>query len=147
MPSLNEDILKVLKTIKKVMWGDLDSLQIVFYPRYYEWMDGCGHLFFEYIGINLGRLWKDRGLIFGLVETGCRYLRPARYYDVLEIDTYIKEIGEKTVRLAHDIRHKHSGEIIVEGFEKRICLNVSDISRFKAIDIPPDLRKALAQAC
>jgi len=139
--------LKVLRTIKKVMWGDLDSLQIVFYPRYYEWMDGCGHLFFEYIGINLGRLWKDRGLIFGLVETGCRYLRPARYYDILEIDTYIKEFEGKTVRLSHDIKYRDSGEIIVEGFENRICLDVSDISRPKAIDIPPDLRDVLTEAC
>ena len=32
---------------RRIMWGDLDSLGIVFYPRYYEWMDACGHLLFE----------------------------------------------------------------------------------------------------
>jgi len=29
---------------------------IVFYPRYYEWIDACGHLFFESIGLNIGKL-------------------------------------------------------------------------------------------
>ena len=28
-------------------WGDLDPLGIMFYPRYYAWMDECGHLFFK----------------------------------------------------------------------------------------------------
>jgi len=58
---------------RKIMWGDLDALGIVFYPRYYEWIDGCGHLFFEAAGFRQGDLWKERGLIFGLVETSCKY--------------------------------------------------------------------------
>jgi len=32
---------------RKIMWGDLDSLGIVFYPRYYEWIDASGHLFLK----------------------------------------------------------------------------------------------------
>jgi acyl-CoA thioesterase FadM len=30
---------------RKIAWGDLDALGIVFYPRYYEWIDAAAHHF------------------------------------------------------------------------------------------------------
>ena len=63
---------------EKIMWGDLDALGIVFYPRYYEWFDACGHLFFEKINLNIGELWSERKILFGLAETSCRYLKPSK---------------------------------------------------------------------
>jgi hypothetical protein len=35
---------------------------------------------------------------------------------------------------------------MVEGYEKRICLDVSDPKNFKAIDIPQDIRTVLREA-
>ncbi len=37
-----ETFKAVLK--KKVSWGDLDPLGIVFYPRYYEWIDAASQI-------------------------------------------------------------------------------------------------------
>lgn len=50
---------------RKIMWGDLDSMGIVFYPRYYEWIDACSHLFFESIDLNLVKLTEKMHLGFG----------------------------------------------------------------------------------
>ena len=30
---------------RQIGWGDLDPAGIVYYPRYYEWIDAAGHLF------------------------------------------------------------------------------------------------------
>jgi YbgC/YbaW family acyl-CoA thioester hydrolase len=121
------------------MWGDLDSLGIVFYPRYYEWMDSSGHLFFESIGLNLGNLWKEKHIQFGLVETYCRYLRPGKYHQELEIKTHIEELSRKTVSLKHELRRADDKTLMVEGREKRICMDVSDPENFQAIEIPQDI--------
>ena len=110
-----------------IMWGDLDSLGIVFYPRYYEWIDGCAHQFFESLGINSGTLFRDRQILFGLVETACRYFKPGRYHQKLEIVTSIKVLEEKTITLKHLIKSIPEKDLMVEGTEKRICLNVSDL--------------------
>ncbi len=131
---------------KKIMWGDLDPLGIVFYPRYYEWIDACGHLFFESMGLRLGDLWKERGLQFGLVETSCRYRRPGRYHEEIEIVTTIEEIKSKTVLLKHLIRRAGSNEIMVEGYEKRVCLDCSDSESFSAVRIPGDIARMLEEA-
>ncbi len=131
---------------RKIMWGDLDPLGIVFYPRYYEWIDACGHLFFELLGLRLGDLWKGRGIQFGLVETSCRYRRSGRYHDEIDIVMSIHEIKSKTVGFRHVIQRAGSGEIMVEGYEKRVCLNCSNPESFFAIRIPDDISRVLHRA-
>jgi len=134
-------------TVKRqIVWGDLDSLGIVFYPRYYEWIDASGHVFFQSLNLALESLWKERGIIFGLLETGCRYYLPGRYNEWIEIVTYIDDISDKVVLLRHDICRLSDRALMVKGFEKRICLDVSDPLKFKAIDIPHDIRTVLSKA-
>ena len=101
-----EDFRQNFKNIvkRRVQWGELDALGIVFYPRFYEWMDEASHIFFEKIGLNLVELLNKGNIIFALVETGARYLKPARYHDKIKIISYIKDIEEKTLVMAHEIR-------------------------------------------
>jgi YbgC/YbaW family acyl-CoA thioester hydrolase len=131
---------------RKIMWGDLDSLGIVFYPRYYEWMDGCGHLFLESLGLKLGDLWKERNILFGLAETSCRYLRPGRYLQEIEISTQIDRLNKKTLILKHVFRRATDKVRLVEGMEKRICMDVSDQENLRATDIPEDIYAVLRNA-
>jgi YbgC/YbaW family acyl-CoA thioester hydrolase len=137
---MNKNIIQ-----RQIAWGDLDSLGIVFYPQYYKWIDASSHMFFKSLNIPLGSLWKERGIIFGLVETGCTYHVPGRYDEWIKIVTYVDDISDKVVLLRHDIFHLSDSYLMLEGFEKRICLNVSDPLRFKAIDIPPDIRIVLSR--
>ncbi len=131
---------------RKIMWGDLDSLGIVFYPRYYEWIDASGHLFFEAINLNIGDLWRKRKILFGLVETSCRYVIPARYHQEIRILTNIDALNRKTLVLKYTILASESDDLMVEGFEKRICMDVSDPKDFQAIDIPPEIYAVLKNA-
>ncbi|MBA3036071.1 MAG: acyl-CoA thioesterase, partial [Desulfobacterium sp.] len=111
---------------RKIMWGDLDSMGVVFYPRYYEWMDASSHLFFESIGLNLETLFSKRHLGFGLVETSCIYSKPGRYHQTVRIITQLEEVNEKTVKLKHFIYNASNDELLVTGLENRICMDVSD---------------------
>ena len=131
---------------RKIMWGDLDALGIVFYPRYYEWFDACGHLFFEKINLNIGELWSERKILFGLAETSCRYFSPARYHQSIRIVTKIGALEEKTLVLKHRIHASTDDTLMVEGYENRICLDVSDPKNFNAIAIPQDIRSVLREA-
>lgn len=131
------------KVDRKISWGDLDSLCIVFYPKYYEWIDGCSHLFFEKINLDLVKLWRERHLIFSLVKTSCEYFSPGRYHQEIVIETYIEMLEQKTVTMNHTITDRMSGKIMVRGLEKRICMNVKDLDQFNAMDIPDDIHGIL----
>lgn len=128
------------------MWGDLDSLGIVFYPRYYEWMSASTHLFFDALALNLGTLLRERRIIFSLVETSARYLRPGRYQHKIRISTKIEALHDKTVALLHQIRSGVDSGLMVEGRETRICVHVADSGALRAIVIPDDLRASLRKA-
>ena len=131
---------------RKIAWGDLDSGGIVFYPRYFEWMDACSHNFFETIGINLFDLWHERKLTFGLVETSGRYFKPGRYHQEIRMLTRIETLEAKTVLLKHTIQELNNHALLVKGFEKRICLDVTDSENLKALEIPEDIYGVLKKA-
>jgi YbgC/YbaW family acyl-CoA thioester hydrolase len=128
---------------QKIMWGDLDSLGIVFYPHYYEWFDGCAHLFFESIDMKMGVLKKERGIGFGLIETGCRYFKPLRYHETIRITTRIGDVTDKTILLNHSITPVSDSTLMVEGFEKRMSMDISDPDHIRAIPIPSDLAEKI----
>jgi YbgC/YbaW family acyl-CoA thioester hydrolase len=131
---------------RQIAWGDLDSLGIVFYPRYSEWIDASGHLFFDSLNLNVGKLWKERGIVFALVETRCQYYLPGRYNDWIEIATWSDSLTDKAVGLRHDIYRSSDRTLMVKGFEKRICVDVSEPATLKAMDIPHDIKGILAEA-
>ena len=138
--------MKVQVMERKVMWGDLDPLGIVFYPRYYEWMDGCAHLFFQGLGIPLGSLLRERGIIFGLVETGCTYLSPGRYHDLIRIRASLADVQARSVLLKFSLVKGLQEEPLAEGMERRVCLDARDPGRLRAVEIPSDIREILEGA-
>jgi YbgC/YbaW family acyl-CoA thioester hydrolase len=131
---------------RRIMWGDLDSLGIVFYPRYYEWIDACGHLFFESLGLTINTLWEERQIQFGLVESSCRYSQPGRYHDRIKIVTWIEELKKITLTLKHSIYRVSDASLMVTGFEKRACMNVTDPKNIRAMAIPEDIFAVLKHA-
>jgi YbgC/YbaW family acyl-CoA thioester hydrolase len=128
---------------RKIMWGDLDSLGIVFYPRYYEWVDACTHLFFESLDLRFDELWKKRKLLFGLVETSSQYNSPGRYHESIEIITELERLNSKTVVFKHTIVREFIDTVMLTVHEKRICMDVTDPENIRAIDIPSDLYSVL----
>lgn len=131
---------------REITWGDLDSLGIVFYPRYYEWMSASTHLFFDALALNLGTLLQERRITFSLAETSARYLRPGRYQQMIRITTKIEALEDRTVALLHQIRSGTDSGLMVEGREKRICVHIAASGALRAIAIPDDLRACLRKA-
>jgi acyl-CoA thioesterase FadM len=80
-----------------------------------------------------------RQIGFGLVETGCRYFKPGRYHETIRITTGIEELTDKTVHLNHRITLASDDTLTVEGFEKRICMDLSNPDNIRARDIPKDV--------
>ena len=128
---------------RRIMWGDLDAAGIVFYPRYSEWIDGCAHQFFETIGIPHDRLWKDHNMVFGLVETRCRFKNAGRYHQRILITTVLQELNSKGMTLQHTITRKGDDKILVIGLEKRICLDTSDPLNLKTAKFPKKIYQKL----
>src|SRR5262249_59825002 len=86
----------------RVVFADCDPMRIVYYGNYFrlfeigraELFRGLGHAFKGYV---------DRGLYLAVVETRCRYRRPARYDDVLAIRAGVTRVGAARLEIAYAI--------------------------------------------
>jgi 4-hydroxybenzoyl-CoA thioesterase len=127
-----------------VEFGDCDPAQIVFYPNYFRWMDAALLHFFRAAGVPPWREFERQTGIIGtpLVDASARFLRPASYGDVIEVETSVAEWRGKSFVLSHSIRR--GADVLVEGTEIRIFArrHPDDPARIQAV-FPPDSVRAL----
>jgi 4-hydroxybenzoyl-CoA thioesterase len=111
----------------QVGWGDCDPAGIVFYPRFYAWMDTVSHVLAREMGIARESMIAPGSALLGfpVVGTQAQYLSPARMDDVLEVRTRVAHIGRTSLSLRHEIvRLEPDGAEtpIVQGREDRVFI-------------------------
>jgi 4-hydroxybenzoyl-CoA thioesterase len=131
-------------TTVQVRWGDVDPAGIVFYPRFFEWYDlGCEALF-----AALGLPWPEAFPKYGIVgvpivESGSRFVAPARYGDALTITSRVGWVKDKTFRMEHTIAAGPT--VCATGFEIRawVARPASPGERLRATPIPAEVARRL----
>ena len=129
-----------------VEWGHCDASGIVFYPRYYEWMDASTHLLLSRVGLDHHTLRRVHGLLgTPLVQTTARYASPATFGDMLKVCSRIARVGLSSFTVAH--RFDAGDRLVASGEEVRVWAR-DDTSeggppRPKAIPIPDAVRALL----
>ncbi|MDQ3811645.1 MAG: acyl-CoA thioesterase [Chloroflexota bacterium] len=132
----------------QVGWGDCDPAGIVFYPRFYAWMDMSSHVLARAMGIpREAMLPPNRDLLgFPVVATQAQYLLPARLEDVLEVRTWVTRVGRSSLSLRHEVVRVGGGadELLVRGREDRVFIQHAADGTLQPREITPAMRGALA---
>jgi len=125
-----------------VEFGDCDPAQIVFYPNFFRYMDAASLRFFRAAGVPPWREFEAQSGIIGtpLVDASARFLRPATYGDLIDIDTAIEEWRGKSFVMSHVIRRGE--DVLVEGREIRVFAkrHPTDPARIQAVPPPESVR-------
>jgi 4-hydroxybenzoyl-CoA thioesterase len=124
-----------------IEWGHCDPAGIVFNPRFFEFFDTSSWLLFEAaLGVKPEALVRTYGIIgIALVDARANFLKPAKFGDVVEIVSRVKEFR----RSSFDVEHLISigGEIAVEGGETRVWAvrDKTDPEKMATTAIPADV--------
>lgn len=105
----------------RVLFADCDPMRIMYYGSYFrlfeigraELFRMLGHPFPEYIA---------QGLYLAVIETQCRYLRPARYDDELILRAGVTEVHGARLTIRYQVVHSN-GDIAAEGFTEHAVVN------------------------
>jgi 4-hydroxybenzoyl-CoA thioesterase len=121
-----------------VEWGHCDPAGIVFNSRFFEFFDWSTWTLFEVaLGIKPSELAAAFG-IFGipLVDARARFLAPARFGDIVELTSQVKEFRRSSFKVEHRLIVR--GALAVEGHETRVWAtrDAADPSRIKSQAIP-----------
>ncbi len=86
----------------RVIFGDCDPMRIMYYGSYFRLFEIGRAELFRLLGHPFPR-YIARGLYLGVIETRCRYHRPARYDDDLIIRAGVLEVGRARLEIGYQI--------------------------------------------
>ncbi len=120
----------------RVIFADCDPMRIMYYGNYYrlfeigraELFRRLGHPFPEYIA---------RGLYLGVIESTCRYHKPARYDDLLSIRAGVADVRRASLEICYEVAGP-DGALLAAGATKHAVLDESG----RPQRIPTEFREA-----
>ena len=93
------------KVEHRVIYADTDAGQVVYYANYFRWFESGRRELLRNLKIGYNLL-IDKEIITPVVEAHCNYFYPARYDDIVAVETKISEIKEKSIRFDYRIFRK-----------------------------------------
>ena len=106
----------------RVIYADTDAMGIVYHTNYIRWFEiGRTELMRE-AGVVYDDLEKD-GFFLPLTQLECHYLYPARYDDIVIIESRIEYFRRASVRFAYEIWDENREKLLVEGSTVHAFLN------------------------
>ena len=101
----------------RVRFGDTDPYGSVYFVSYFRYCHRGIEEFLRNLGLAPENTFRNREEKFGLpiVAADCRFLIPARYGDLLELETAVKEIKEKAIVFQFHFYRPPETKLLAEG--------------------------------
>lgn len=96
----------------RVRYGETDPMKYVYYGNYAEYLEVARVELFRSIGISYDEIEK-KGIWLPVSEYNIKYLKPAKYDEILEIRTFIKQKSNVRIYFEYEI-YNSLGEKITE---------------------------------
>ena len=123
----------------RVIYADTDAGGVVYYANYLRWFESGRRELFRSLKINYKML-EDMGIITPVVQALCNYFHPARYDDVVVVETRISEIKNKSIKFENKIFRKKDRKLLAEGYTINVFV---EMKKMKSVNIPNYARKKL----
>ncbi len=127
--------------VVRVGYADTDQGGVVHHAVYLRWLEQGRVEFLRARGVDFRTLEQEQHLTLVVVEAKVRYLRAARFDDVLTIKTRCKDRGVASMMFAYEVRR--GDETLTTAEIKLACVALPEgrVRRF-----PPELLAAVAGA-
>jgi acyl-CoA thioester hydrolase len=125
----------------RVRFGDTDPYGIVYFVSYFRY---CHRAIEEYLrACNLApeETFKNVQEGFGLpiVEAWCRFRRPAKYGELLHIETHIQEIRSKALIFRFEFYPETGRELVAEGTANLVAIGAD----WRVRELPERIREII----
>ncbi len=104
----------------RVIYGDTDQMGVVYYANYLTLFERGRCEWMRDRALDYAALERE-GLFLPVADATVKYLRPARFDDLLTIETSLGEVGRSTVHFAYRIQR--GDEVLATGTTRHGCVN------------------------
>lgn len=105
-----------------VRYAETDAQGIVHHSSYIIYFEEGRSEYLRQQGVSYADFERG-GHFLAVVEVNARYLKSARYDDLLTVRTWVTEARSRSLTFEYEIIHAESKERLLTGFTKHICLN------------------------
>lgn len=124
----------------QVRFADVDAAAIVFYPRYFEMLNGAVEDWFAHMGYDFRRMHVDLGIGTPTVKLECEFVASSELGDELTITLIPRKIGRTSC--AFDFRFEGGDGERLRGSAVLVCM---DLGKREAMSWPADLRETMLE--
>ena len=122
----------------RVIYADTDAMGIVYHTNYIKWFEiGRAELLRE-LGMPYAQI-ESSGYNLPLTEVSCHYLYPAKYDQIVIVETEIVYLKRASIKFKYVIQDENEVRVLVEGESVHACVN----SQGKVVRIPPDISEII----
>lgn len=119
----------------RVRYSETDQMGVVYHAEYLVWCEVGRTDFIRGLGLPYAEL-ERRGTSLAVAEASIRYHAPARYDDLIRVETRLVEVRSRAITFEYLIRHAVSGDRLASARTLLVCLDPSG----KPAPLPADVR-------
>jgi len=117
----------------RVRYAETDSMGVVYHANYLVWFEMGRSEYCRTQGFNYRDL-EASGYYIVVAEASCKYRKPARYDEVIQVRTSLHALQRRSLCFRYQVLRKGSTETLVEGETRHLCLDAA--GRVKVIPDP-----------
>lgn len=135
------DPKRTVETTLRVRYAETDAMGVVYHANYFVWFEAGRGEYFRAWGQDYGE-WEKQGYFLPVSEAHARYHAPARYGDLVTVQTWVKEARSRSVTLSYRVSDAASQRRLVSGWTKHICMD----GEGQSCRLPQDMRRLLERS-
>ena len=106
----------------RVIYADTDAMGIVYHTNYIKWFEIGRTELLRSMGIVYAEM-ESQGYNLPLTEAYCHYLLPARYDQIIVVETEMEYLKRASMKFNYTISDEDKEKILVEGYTVHACTN------------------------
>lgn len=129
----------ISETKIRVRYAETDQMGVVYHSNFFPYFESARTESIRELGFTYADMEK-MGVIMPVVDVHCRYIRPARYDDLLNIRTTLKEMPlQHKIEFHHDVFNEKEEHLATA----KITLYFVEAGTMKKIVMPKQLQEKL----
>ncbi|MEY3321342.1 MAG: hypothetical protein RLZZ417_925 [Bacteroidota bacterium] len=104
---------------KRVRYGETDQMGFLYYGHYAQYYEIGRVEMLRSLGITYKDLEEKYNIFMPVLHLECRYVRPARYDELLTIETTLRKLPQKDIVFYMELKNEDGK--IVNGGRVRLC--------------------------
>jgi acyl-CoA thioester hydrolase len=125
----------------RVIYGDTDNMGIAYHANYLRWFEIGRAEMFRSLNLTYKEIEK-KGIFLPVAKVCCDFISPARYDDLLSIETSLDPTFKAGVKFDYRVTVDGKNRVSASGFTRHACVN----ARGKVVRPPAFIREIIQTA-